>query len=402
MMNDEQTQDQPQEVEAVPKWRLTSLDALRGFSMFWIIGSGALYDSLKLIAERGGEEIKDFAILAKSGLAGFLANQLEHRRWEGFVFYDLIFPLFIFIIGVSIVFSLQKMLARVGKRAAYIRIFKRFAILFLLGVVYDEGMAKLYEYTDSGMVNYTELDENVLCGVLQRLALCYLFTSLLFIHLRLRGLVAVFLAIMIGYWALCSFVPAPDEPAYSLEKNHNISHWIDKQIPPYYGTDPEGFVSTFPAVCSCLLGVFTAFLIQNKSVPEQKKVLYMFATGVAMILLGYLWSYQFPIIKRLWTSTYVLVAGGYSLVLLAMFYQIIDIWHVRKWSMPLIWIGANPLTIYMATNIIDFEALADRFVGGPLRESLGIYGPLLNTIVSIGLCLWLVRFLYKREIFLRV
>lgn len=402
MTSDEQTQDQPQEVEAVPKWRLTSLDALRGFSMFWIIGSGALHESLRIIAERGGEEIRDFAILAKSGLAGFLANQLEHRRWEGFVFYDLIFPLFIFIIGVSIVFSLQKMLAREGKAAAHKRIFKRFVLLFLLGVVYDEGMAKLYEYTDAGMVDYTDLDENVLCGVLQRLALCYLFTSLLFIHLRLRGLIAVFVAIMIGYWALCSFVTAPDEPEYSLERNQNISHWIDKQIPPYYGTDPEGYFSTFPAVCTCLLGVFTAFLIRNKSVPEQKKVLYMFATGVAMILLGYLWSYQFPIIKRLWTTTYVLVAGGYSLVLLALFYQIIDIWHVRKWSMPFIWIGANPLTIYMATNIIDFEALADRFVGGPLRESLGIYGPLLNTIVSIGLCLWLVRFLYKREIFLRV
>ncbi len=393
---------QPHEVKAVPQWRLTSLDALRGFTMFWIIGSGAFYDSLKTIAERGGEEIKDFAVLAKTGVAGFLANQLEHRSWEGFVFYDLIFPLFIFIIGVSIVFSLQKMLAREGKAAVYKRVFKRFALLFLLGVFYDEGMAKLYEYTDAGMVDYNDLDENVLCGVLQRLALCYLLTSLLFIHLRLKGLVAVFVAIMIAYWAICSFVPAPDEPEYSLAKNHNISHWIDKQIPPYYGTDPEGYFSTFPAVCSCLLGVFTAFLIRNQSVSDQKKVLYMFGTGVAMILLGYLWGYQFPIIKRLWTSTYVLVAGGYSLVLLAIFYQIIDIWQIRKWSTPFIWIGANPLTIYMATNIVDFEALADRFVGGPVRESLGIYGPLVNTIVSVTLCIWLVRFLYKRQIFLRV
>lgn len=402
MTTDNATQDQPHEIKAVPQWRLTSLDAFRGFTMFWIIGSGAFYDSLKTIAERGGEEIRDFAVLRSSGWAGFLANQLEHRRWEGLVFYDLIFPTFIFIIGVSIVFSLQKMLAREGKAAVYKRIFKRFALLFLLGVFYDEGMAKLYEYTASGAVDYSNFDENVLCGVLQRLALCYLLTSLLFIHLGKKGLITVFVVIMIGYWALCSFVAAPDEPGYSLEKNHNISHWIDKQVPPYYGTDPEGWFSTFPAVCSCLIGVFTAFLIRNQSVPDQKKVLYMFGAGLAMILVGYLWSYQFPIIKRLWTTTYVLVAGGYSLVMLAAFYQVIDIWDIRKWSKPFIWIGANPLTIYMATNIIDFEALADRFVGGPIRESLGIYGPLLNTFVSVALCLWLVRFLYKKQIFLRV
>lgn len=402
MSSTAQTQDTSSGVETIPKWRLTSLDALRGFTMFWIIGSGAFYDSLKTIAEAGGDEIKDFSVLAKTGLSGFLANQLEHRRWEGFVFYDLIFPLFIFIIGVSIVFSLQKMLSEKSKGAVYARIFKRFALLFLLGVFYDEGMAKLYEYTDAGAIDYNEFDENVLCGVLQRLALCYLFTSLLFIHLRLKGLIAIFVAIMIGYWALCSFVAAPDEPTYSLERNHNISHWIDKQIPPYYGTDPEGYFSTFPAVCTCLLGVFAAFLVRNQAVSERKKVLYMLGVGVLMVVTGYLWSYQFPIIKRLWTSSYVLVSGGYSLILLAVFYQVIDIWKIQKWSIPFIWIGANPLTIYMATNIVDFEALADRFVGGPVRETFGLYGPLLNTFVSVALCLWLLRFLYKRQIFLRV
>ena len=401
-MTSQQAEDNEQKIQAAPKWRLTSLDALRGFTMFWIIGSDAFYGSLKTIAEAGGAEIHDFSVLAKAGFSGFLANQLEHRSWEGFVFYDLIFPTFIFIIGVSIVFSLEKMLARDSKGAVYKRIFRRFALLFLLGVFYDEGVAKLFHYTDAGTINYADFDEDVLCGVLQRLAWCYLLTSLLFMNLKRKGLIVVFLVIMIGYWALCSFVAAPDEPAYSLERNHNISHWIDKQIPPYHSTDPEGWFSTFPAVCSCLIGVFTAFLIRDKSLADQKKVLYMFGAGILMVAAGYLWSYQFPIIKRLWTSTYVLVAGGYSLILLAAFYQIIDVWRIQKWSRPFIWIGANPLTIYMATNIVDFEALADRFTGGPVREVLGIYGPLINTLVSVALCLWLVRFLYKRQIFLRV
>ncbi len=403
MTEEQQTNEKSShEIKLAPKWRLTSLDALRGFTMFWIIGSGAFYDSLKTIAEGGGEEIQDFAVLAKAGFAGFLANQFEHRSWEGFVFYDLIFPTFIFIIGVSIVFSLNKMRDHENKAAIYKRIVKRFVILFLLGVFYDKGVEELFHYTKGGAVEYGHFHEDILCGVLQRLAWCYLFTSLLFMNLRLKGLIAVFVSIMIGYWALCSFVKAPDEAEYSLEKNHNISHWIDKQIPPYHSTDPEGWFSTIPAVSSCLLGVFTAFLIRNKSVTEQKKVLYMLGTGVLMVIAGYLWSYQFPIIKRLWTSTYVLVAGGYSLILLAVFYQIIDIWRIQKWSKPFIWIGANPLTIYMATNIIDFDELAGRFVGGPIKEALGLYGPLINTFVSVGLCLWLVRFLYKKQIFLRV
>ena len=391
------------EVKAVaPSWRLTSLDALRGFTMLWIIGSDNLYEALDHIASKGGEPIKDLAVLAQSGWAGFLANQLKHRSWEGFVFYDLIFPMFVFIVGVSVVFSLQKMVAREGKVAAYKRIFKRFVLMFLLGVFYDEGVALLYEVKDSGAIDYSNYDENVLCGVLQRLALCYLFTSLLFVNLKPKALVGVFAAIMIGYWALLTFVPAPGEPELSFARDHNISHWIDKQIPPYYGTDPEGYFSTLPAVCSCLLGVFTAFLIQNKNVPAQRKALIMVGGGVLMILAGYAWGLQFPIIKRLWTSSYVLVTGGYSLVLLGLFYQVVDIWNYQKWCIPLIWIGANPLTIYMATNMVDFDAIAKRFVGGPVEASLGLYGPLVVWIVSMLICFALLRFLYHRKIFLRV
>ncbi len=390
------------ELKTAPAWRLTSLDALRGFTMLWIVGSDSVYEALKSVAEAGGEPVRDVAVLAKMGVAGFFANQFKHRSWEGFVFYDLIFPMFVFIIGVSIVFSLQKMVARDGKAAAYKRIFKRFILLFLLGVFYDEGVAKIFEVTDAGLIDYSSFDENVLCGVLQRLALCYFFTSLLFINLKPKALFGVFAGIMIGYWAVLTFMPAPGEAAVTFARDHNISHWIDKQIPPYHNTDPEGWFSTFPAVCSCLLGVFAAFLLQNRSLPDQRKVLYMIGGGVVMVVAGYLWGLQFPVIKRLWTSTYVLVAGGYSLILLGLFFQVIDVWKHQKWSKPLIWIGANPLTIYMATNIIDFDALAKRFVGGPVEEALGSYGPLAVAIVSILLSIWLVRFLYNRQIFLRL
>src|SRR5262249_55002716 len=152
-------------------------------------------------------------------IAWFFSNQFHHRSWEGFVFYDLIFPMFIFIIGISLVFSLQKIVQKEGTAAAYRRVFTRFALLFLLGVFYDEGMFKLFKYADD--VKHTGVrlwvwDENEFCGVLQRLAWCYLFGSLLFLNIKnWKGFVAVFLAITILYWGALTFVKAPDQPELS-------------------------------------------------------------------------------------------------------------------------------------------------------------------------------------------
>lgn len=366
--------------------RMVALDVLRGFTMFWIIGSDSFHEALRSISS--------------TGVVGFLARQFRHPSWEGFVFYDLIFPMFIFIIGVSIVFSLQKHLAQEGKTAAYLRIFRRFALLFLLGVIYDEGFDKLYKLQDGMRV----LDENMLCGVLQRLALCYLFGSLLFLNLRTRGLVITFVAINAVYWGLLTFVKAPDQEQLSWKRGENIIHYIDRHIPPYGGTDPESIATTPPAITTCLIGILAALFLQNKSYTDKQRVLYFIAVGAAFTLTGYVWGHfgGYPIIKRLWTTTYVLVAGGYSLMLFGLFYYVIDILKVRWWIAPFLWIGANPLTIYMATNIIDFDALARRFAGGPIMEALGRYGLLVNSLVAIGLCLLLVRFLYHRKIFLRV
>ena len=150
------------------------------------------------------------------------------------------------------------------------------------------------------------------------------------------------------------------------------------------------------------LGVFAGLLLKSKSVGEQKKVLWLLGAGVAGVLLGHLWGLQFPVIKKIWTSSYVLVAAGYSCLFLAVFYQIIEIWKFQKWAMPFVWIGVNPITIYLAHNLIDFEKLANRFVGGPIKAGFGDYGELLVTVVVMGMSLLIVRFLYQRKIFLRL
>ena len=355
--------------------RLMSLDVLRGFDMFWIIGADSIVRGLRVVGDEG--------------VPGFLAKQFEHMRWEGFTFYDLIFPLFIFMIGMSLVLSLDKMVARDGKRKAYVRVVRRTILLFLLGVFYDNGVAEIY-------------DENVLCGVLQRLALSYFFTSLLYLNFKPRALFGLLVFILIGYWLLFCFVPVPGTGEIGLTRENNWARYVDEHIPPYYSYDPENFLGTIPAVGSCLFGVFAALFIRDSKQSDTRKVLIFMGIGIAMTVTGYLWGMHFPIAKRAWTSTYVMVAGGYSFILLGLFYWIIDVLQMRWWIWPLVWIGVNPLALYMANNIVDFEGIGERLVGGPMAAMVDPYGQLLIAAAVLFVTLVLAWFLYTRKIFLRL
>lgn len=374
-MTDTQVELRQDPASVKPSERLVSLDVLRGFDMFWIIGADAVFRSLTAISDQGA--------------LGALATQFKHVRFEGFRFYDLIFPLFVFIIGVSLVYSLDKHLEKQGKRGVYARIFRRFVLLFLLGVFYDHGVAEIAQ-------------ENVLCGVLQRLALCYFFTSLLYVHLKLRGLVTVFFVILIGYWVLFCFVPVPGTGEIGLTRDMNWTKYIDLKMPPYYDDDPEGYLSTVPAVASCLLGVFAGLFLKRTTRPEKQRAGILVVAGLLMLLAGYLWGFHFPVAKRVWTSSYVFVAGGYSLMLLGLFYLIVDVWKWRRWATPFVWIGMNPITIYMAHNIIDFDELGERLVGGPISGALGDYGAPLPALAGLLLSIMAVWWLHERRIFIRV
>lgn len=359
--------------------RLLSLDALRGFDMFWIVGAEELVRGLGKITE--------------GGLIGLIADQLRHKAWAGFHFEDLIFPLFVFIVGVSLVFSLTKAIAQAGRRAALIRIVRRFAFLYLLGILSYGGLS-------------TPVEKIRLLGVLQRIALCYLFASVLFCYLKPKALAAVCAGLLVGYWALLSFVPVPGHGAGNFAEGANLANYVDAQFLPLRkwdgDHDPEGLLSTLPAIASCLLGVFAGLLLQNSAVPERKKVGYLVGAGLACLAVGWLWHLNFPVIKKIWTSSFVLVAGGYSCLLLAAFYQIIDVWKFQKWATPFVWIGVNPITIYFGGRFIDFEALAKLFVGGPVAAASGRYAELLLAVVSLAFGFLFLRFLYQRKIFLRV
>ncbi len=382
-----------------------SLDALRGFDMFWIAG--------------GEEVIRGLYKAQPNALFKVLDGQMHHKAWGGVACYDLIFPLFAFIIGVSLVFSVRRMLEQDGLARTLRRIFTRSLTLYILGLLVYGGVSKGWDH-----VRWL--------GVLQRLALCYFFASLLFCFFRLRGLVVTCVALMLVYWALASFVPIRD---FNLERGHlqalqlapaspetrerflattnyvrgrfedglNLPQQIDFLYLPgrkWDGAyDPEGILSTMPAVATCLLGVFAGLWLKNGALSDQKKVLWLLAAGLAGLAAGFLWGLQFPVIKKIWTSSYVLVAGGYACLLLGAFYQAIEIWQWRKWCVPFVWIGMNPITVYLAFNLLSIGDLAGRVAGGPVKTALGTWGDLVLALVAVAIMFAMVRFLYQRKIF---
>jgi predicted acyltransferase len=371
--------------------RLASLDALRGFDMMFIMGGDSIGHAL--------EHWK----AAESGPLQVLAQQLNHVAWEGFRFYDLIFPLFVFIAGVSLVFALAKAEERGGKAAAARRVIKRGVILYLIGIIYYGGWG-------NEIAGREGIEGIRLFGVLQRIAICYLCAGLLYLYLKPRGLLFAAVGLLGGYWALMSFVPMPGLDQVSFEEGKNLANWVDSKYVPFFkwdgSHDPEGLLSTLPAIGTCLLGVFVGMFLRCPKTTEQQKVLWLAGAGVAAIVLGYFWGLQFPVIKKLWTSSYVLVAAGWSALFMALFYWAIDVKGHSRWAQPFIWIGLNPITIYLLGNIMNFDDLVGRVLGGPIKGfadglSHGL-GDLIIALGGIGLAVFFCWWLHRRKLYFRV
>jgi len=370
--------------------RIVSIDALRGFNMFWIIGGdGAILALAEMLRGKGP---------ALDGIGAFLDTQMSHVAWEGFRFYDFIFPLFIFVTGLSIVLSLPRLVEREGSYAAHVRVLRRTLLLYALGIIYYGGVSQ--QWADIRFV-----------GVLQRIALCYGAASLLLLHLRARGLVAACAALLIGYWALMTFVPVPGVGAGSFAPDANLANWIDAHYLPGRlwdeSRDPEGLLSTLPAIATCLLGVLAGLFLRAGNVTPGQKSLWFVAGGIVMVCAGHAWGLQFPVIKAIWTSSFVLVAGGYSLMVLGVMHHVVDVWGFNRWTTVFVWIGANAITLYFINNLASYERFAVRFVGGDV-------GLLLDRIVTPGtgrfaahllglvFAIALAGYLHRRKIFLRV
>jgi predicted acyltransferase len=364
--------------------RLMSLDALRGFDMFWILGGDSIGHAL--------------GHAHTAGLMSVLALQLDHVAWRGFRFYDLIFPMFVFIIGVSLVFSLSKIREAGGRGAAVRRIVRRTVLLYVLGILYYGGWKDGWESVR-------------LLGVLQRLALCYGATALLFLYFRPRGLAIWCVGILLGYWALMALVPVPGVGAGGFEEGANLANWVDAQYLPgrkWDGDhDPEGLLSTLPAIASCLLGVFAGLALRDGKRSGQGKVMVLAGAGVLAVAAGFIWGLQFPVIKKLWTSSYVLVAGGFSAMFLALFYWVIDVRGWQRWAQPFVWVGLNPITIYLLGNVLRFDDVASRVLGGPVGEMVDArvgagWGDVMISVTGMLLAVGVCWFLHRKRVYIRL
>lgn len=367
--------------DTTPK-RLYSLDALRGFDMFWIMGGDAI--------------IVNLAKATDSSFIDAMAVQFEHPQWHGFALYDLIFPLFLFLAGVATPYSVGRELAKgTSRQKVLARVIKRGLILAVLGVI-----------TNMGGLHLSPLSEIRFGSVLGRIGLAYMFANIIYLYAGKGARIAWAAGLLIGYWLLLKFTATPGFPAGDLTMEGNFASYVDRIIMPgklYLGIhDPEGFASTVPAITTALLGIFAGELLKEGKMPETKKAVYLFAAGIVALLIAQLWNLDFPINKNLWTSSFVLRAGGLSLMLLSIFYYIIDILNHRKWAFFFVVIGMNSILIYMSGIFINWGYTTNAF----FKWAAQLSGEQFGT-VTLMICMVIVKwaflyFLYKKKVFLRV
>lgn len=360
--------------------RLASIDALRGFDMFWIAGADEIIHAI-------------YKVWPGTVTQG-LNTQFEHVAWNGFRFYDLIFPLFLFLVGVVLPFSLTRRVEEgEDRKKLYRHAFKRFVLLFVFGLFYN------------GLLDFN-LHTMRIPGVLQRIAICYFITTLVVMNTGVRGQATVAGSLLVGYWLIMKLVPVPGVGAGVLTPEHSLAGFVDRAVIPlkfccYTFGDNEGILSTIPAISTCLLGALAGHWLRSGKVTPGRKALGLVVAGLTSLLVGGIWSFNFPIIKNIWSSSFVLWAGGWSMLLLALFYWIIDVKGYQRWSFFFRVIGMNAITMYLADRFIPWSSVAESFLHGFYRLS-GMYQPVVEAVGTILFAWLFIYFLYRQKIFLRV
>ena len=360
-----------------PQKRLYSLDALRGFDMFWITGGGIL-------------------AIAVSQLTGieWLETQMHHVKWEGFHFEDLIFPLFMFIAGVAIPFAVKSKLEQnVPKRKLFRKVFKRMVILIVLGILYNGTF-------ESGFA------DGRIASVLGQIGIGYFFAALIVIYFdSFRSRIIWLAGILVGFGVIQLLIPVPGFGAGVLTPEGCINGYIDRMLLPgrLHGKifDPEGILCSLSATGVTLMGTIAGNILRKKKTTDWQKIGYLTATGAGLIILALAFSTFYPIIKSCWTSTFNMLTGGISFILLAFFYLVIDHWKMKRWAFYFRIIGMNSIFIYLFVRIIDMQHVTEFFFGW-LAKPLGDAGGFMILICGLALIWLLLYYMYKKKIFLRV
>ena len=389
--------------------RLWSLDAFRGFDMMFIMGVGTLLSA--------------FAWWC-SGLdwqaywnTNFFAQQIKHVSWEGLHFYDMIFPTFVFIAGISFPFSYAKQKAR-GDSAALVhwRLVKRLVLLVALGVLYN-GLLRL-EFP----MRYA--------SVLGKIGVAWFVAALCYVHCGLKARIGVCAGLMVAYWLATRFILAPDAPPEVTDPFSRLgclAGWFDRvALPGKLGGgnfDGAGPLTCVAASVSAMLGMFTGDFVRRRDLSGNRKAVGMLAGAVALLALGLAFAQVFPVIKKIWSPSFALLCGAYSLALFAVFYWIMDVKGWRAWAFPLRVIGLNSITIYLLQELVDVTTIVKGFVGDNEIVQKVVDGKIVSVHVAYGLrglienpallalsfwigyvafCWLVLWFLYRKQVFLKV
>ncbi|HEX8636157.1 MAG TPA: heparan-alpha-glucosaminide N-acetyltransferase domain-containing protein [Pyrinomonadaceae bacterium] len=369
---------------AQPTGRMESLDVFRGITIAGMI------------------------LVNNPGTWGAIYDPLEHAEWHGWTPTDLVFPFFLFIVGVSITLALARRVeSEEPPRGVYVKIIRRALVIFALGLFL-------------AAFPFDRLAAIRIPGVLQRIAVCYLCASIIFLKTawRTQGLIVV--ALLTLYCLLMTLIPAPGYRAGNLSLEGNLAAYVDRALlsghtwKPLY--DPEGILSTLPALATTLCGVLTGHLLRSRRTGVEK-VAAMFVAGAAGIVAGWFWNFWFPINKALWTSSYVLLTAGLALQFLALCYWLIDIQRYRRWAVPFLVFGSNALAVYFLSELFSRLISLPTFTGAdgnPVSLQAFLYENLfaswaapLNASLLYAVCtvlfwLALMTLLYRRRIFIKV
>ena len=290
-----------------------------------------------------GITIAGMILVNNPGSWDYVYPALRHAEWNGWTPTDLIFPFFLFIVGVAITYSFANRLAKgISRKKLFLQVIRRTLILFALGLFLNG-----FPYYNLATIR--------IMGVLQRIALAYFFSSVIYLAFKTRAQVVITVLLLLVYWALMKLVPVPGYGVGILAKEGNLAQYIDNLIlkghmwTPTW--DPEGFLSTIPAIATTLLGVFTGQFLRSDREPLQKTST-LFLLGNVALVIGVIWDIWFPINKNLWTSSYVIFTGGMALLFLATCYYLIDVKKSTWWTKPFVIYGTNAITVYVLSGIL--------------------------------------------------
>jgi predicted acyltransferase len=381
------TEHHSQTPTSLTKPRLKSLDALRGFDMFWIIGGEGLFAALFTLTGWAGWNIA--------------SEQMQHSQWHGFTLYDLIFPLFIFLSGVALGLS-PKRLDRQPLSVAlplYQHACKRLILLIALGILYNHGW---------GTGIPTDLDKIRYSSVLARIGFAWFFAAILVWHTGFKTQVIVSVSIICLYTLAQWYLPVPGGQAGLFTLDASINTYVDELLRPgiayqYLPLDPEGVLSTVPAIINAMVGVFAGqFIIRTHPRGDWEKTGILVACGVMLLVLAWLLEPIIPVNKALWTTSFVLVTSGWSLLFLSLFYVIIDVLKWQKWAFVFVVIGTNAIIVYLGSSLIDWHYINRSLFAGVI-EALPVSSQPLFTVIGFISVQWLVLwYMHRRHIFIRI